>query len=291
MVNIAVPVYLSFILGFPTIVSYLWFVFMDNIHLPVIGIFVVPFIWIILYVLTCGILSIPTHHAIKNGRFLRNPKDEVYKYRILYGLCWTMIYYFPLVYNLVLQFSILKKIVFKLFGYKGQTSFKIYPDTWIRDFPILTIGEKAYLSNKATIGTNICLQSGHIFVENIIIGPNTVIGHLAMIAPGTEMGKDTEIGVGTAFGVRSKTEDNVNIGPGCVISHGTIIRKDAQIGMHSYIGLKCEIKEGILVPPGSNLPSGTILGSQKDCDSFISSETNILKSLKREYGSILTNSI
>ena len=63
-------------------------------------------------ILTCGILSIPTHHAIKNGRFLRNPKDEVYKYRILYGLCWTMIYYFPLVYNLVLQFSILKKIVF-----------------------------------------------------------------------------------------------------------------------------------------------------------------------------------
>ena len=33
--------------------------------------------------------------------------------------------------------------VFRIFGYRGSMDFTIYPDTWIRDLPLLDFGEGA----------------------------------------------------------------------------------------------------------------------------------------------------
>jgi hypothetical protein len=50
---------------------------------------------------------------------------------------------------------------FRLFGYRGSMKFTVYPDTWIRDLPLLMFGEGAYVSNRATLRTNIVLSNGY----------------------------------------------------------------------------------------------------------------------------------
>ena len=86
------------------------------------------------YLLTCGLLSRPFWSAIKPGRFPRSLSHPVYFGRRLYGLCWTAVYYSPF-YWLYLSVPTLKWLTFRLFGYRGQMDFTLYPDTWIRDLP------------------------------------------------------------------------------------------------------------------------------------------------------------
>lgn len=58
---------------------------------------------------------------------------------------------------------------------------------------------RVYLSNRATIGTNMCNIDGTILVAPIRIGRGAMVGHLAMIGPGATLGKKAEIGVGVAW--------------------------------------------------------------------------------------------
>jgi hypothetical protein len=69
----------------------------------------------------------------------------------MYGLCWTSLYYCKPVYHFCLCVPWLKALVFRLFGYRGDLNFTVYPDTWIRDLPLLDFGKGAYISNRATL--------------------------------------------------------------------------------------------------------------------------------------------
>jgi hypothetical protein len=40
-------------------------------------------------------------------------------------------------------------------------TFTVYPDSWIRDLPLLPFGQGEYVANPSTIGTNIVLNKGH----------------------------------------------------------------------------------------------------------------------------------
>ncbi len=235
---------------------------------------------------TCGFLSRPHRWAIRDGRFHRSIDDPIYGPRRLHALCWTSIYYSP-IYPAYLINGLAKRCLFRLFGYQGELAFTCYPDTWIRDLPILRIGRGSYLSNKSTIGTNLALQNGCIFVEGIVIGKEVMVGHLTMIAAGTTVGDHVEIGHGTGCGVRVQLGELAIVSGGCGIDHKSQIGERAEIGMRSYIGLGAHIGPGIKLPPGANVPCGAKLATQADVDRYLSSETESLNALRLELSRIL----
>jgi hypothetical protein len=78
-------------------------------------------------------------------------------------------------------------MVFRLFGYRGSMNFTIYPDTWIRDLPLLKFEDGVYVSNRATLGTNMVLSNGFLLVGEITLRAKALVGHLAMLAPGVTL--------------------------------------------------------------------------------------------------------
>ena len=177
MVRLLVPVYLFLIIGTPAgLVGALWIV-SEHFWVRLAVLSAAPLLYAILYVGIAGLLSLPHHKAIVPGVFPVDLSDPVYSRRKLYGLCWTSVYYFTPIYFLFLSIPFLKKILFRLFGYRGGLDFTVYPDTWIRDLPLLNFGRGAYLSNRATIGTNIILTNGHILVDGITVDEGGLVGH------------------------------------------------------------------------------------------------------------------
>ena len=109
--------------------------------------------------------------------------------RRLYGICWTSVYYFKPVYGIILSIPWSKTIVFRLFGYKGALDISIYPDTWIRDLPMLRVESGAYIANRATLGTNINLVDGNTIIGNITLKKGSMVGHLTKVGMGVTHGE------------------------------------------------------------------------------------------------------
>jgi carbonic anhydrase/acetyltransferase-like protein (isoleucine patch superfamily) len=250
-----------------------------------IGLF--PLLFCIAFPVIGGLLSKFGQSGIKKGKFAREAFHPVYLRRRIYGACWTQLYYFKPVYAVVLAIPVLKKLVLRLYGYTESCEFVVYPDTWIRDLPILKVGKGSYLSNRATIGTNICLSDGSIFVDSIRVQEKGLVGHLAMLAPGSKVGAGAEIGVGVAVGIRTNVKDGASIKPSCSLNHGSIIGKGADIGTMSYIGLRCEIGDGLKIPAGANIPAGAILRTQDEVNQLYSLETEKLNSHRQALEEIL----
>ena len=74
-------------------------------------------------------------------------------------MCWTSLYYCAPAYYLCLSLRPLKALAFRLLGHRGSLDFKVDPDTWIRDLPLRDLGPGAYVSNRATLGTNMVLSN------------------------------------------------------------------------------------------------------------------------------------
>ncbi len=280
MVKFAVPVMALLITGIPFVGALAPLLMTEAFGLRILFLFLAPSTFTLFYVLVTGVFSLPFHSSIKKGKFPRDLAHPVYGPRRLYGLCWTFIYYFSPLYHLCLSIPLLKRFLFGLFGYKGASNFIVYPDTWIRDLPILNVGEGAYLSNKATMGTNMCLKSGHIMVDSITVGKGALIGHLALIAPGVIVMDDAEVGVATAVGIRTRLQEKVKIAPECFINHGVDLGAGVEVGGRSYIGIRAVIREGIRVPAGANIPAGAIINTQDEMDKYLSSETSILEEVR-----------
>lgn len=121
-----------------------------------------PLIFLITFPLLAGCVSLIGQKGIIKGIFPRKPFHPIYLLRRIYGACWTQFFYFKPVYAFALAIPALRNSIFRLFGYRGSSEIVIYPDTWIRDLPLLKIGKGSYISNRATIGTNICLSDGNI---------------------------------------------------------------------------------------------------------------------------------
>lgn len=194
-----------------------------------------PVLYLAMLPLVAGLLSRLTLFAMIPGRFPRDLGHHIYGPRRLHGLCWTSIYYNPPVYHLVLALPWLRHLVMRLFGYRGSTDFALYPDTWIRDLPLLSIGSGAYLSNRATISPNMCLKNGTILVAPVEIGAGSLIGHAALIAPGVVIEDDVEIGVQTAVSVGAR------IGAGARIGHCCSIDRRVEVGSHSRLAERTSI--------------------------------------------------
>lgn len=212
-----------------------------------------PLLYAVLFALTAGVLSLPFHKCIVKGKFPRDVRHPVYRGRRLYGTCWTALYYFKPVYYLVLTLPCLKWMTFRLFGYEGQMDFTVYPDTWIRDLPLLDFGKGVYVANRATLGTNMPLKNGMILVDGIQIGPGTLIGHLTLIGAGVSIEENVEIESGCAIGIQVKIGANARIGAACGLNHFCNIGEQSVVGAGTRVGLRARVHAGERVEEISNI--------------------------------------
>jgi carbonic anhydrase/acetyltransferase-like protein (isoleucine patch superfamily) len=248
-----VPLVLALIYGLPLLVVGLLFLVATGpwrIAIVVAS----PILYSIGCVLVAGLIARVGAPAVVNAMMPRDLGFLPYTMRRVYGLAWTAIFYFRPLYHLCLQIPLLKRLLFRLFGYRGELSFTTYPDTWIRDLPLLELGHDVYLSNRATMGTNMCLKNGTILVKEIRIGDRSVVGHLAMVGPGAVIGRDVELGVRSSVGVDVEIGSRCNIGPVTVIDHGCVIGEDVRIGNSCYIGVRSRIGNGARISPGTVVP-------------------------------------
>ncbi|RYZ90976.1 MAG: hypothetical protein EOP04_02170 [Proteobacteria bacterium] len=245
----------------------------------------IPIIYASSFLLTCIAFARFGVKSIVPGKFPRDVKHEIYGPRSVYGSMWTAIFYFKPLYWLILSNNTSKKIALRGFGYKGSLDVTFYPDTWIRDLPLLILKSGAYLANRATIGTNMVLKDGKILVNTISVGERSVVGHLAVLACGSEVGDFSEIGSATALGIRTRIGNRCNIGPRADINHGAYVADSTTIGACSYLGIKSQITtSGIRIPPHSCIPGGTIISSQEEVKDLIHSESAMLAMHKHKLG-------
>jgi UDP-3-O-[3-hydroxymyristoyl] glucosamine N-acyltransferase len=162
-----------------------------------------------------------------------------------------------------------------------------YPDSWIRDLPLVKAGRGVYLANRCVVGTNLCLNDGSILVGKCTFGDGAMIGHLAMFGLGTSIGKQSELGVKAALGLHITVDDNVQVGPGAEVNHGTHISSGARIGTSAVIGIKCRIGENITIKPGASIPPGAVILTQDEADKYFSSETFRLSEHKKALFEVL----
>jgi carbonic anhydrase/acetyltransferase-like protein (isoleucine patch superfamily) len=237
-----------------------------------------PFLFVPGFITLAGLMSRFAHSKIIPGRFPREAFHHIYGWRRVYGICWTQVFYFKPLYAICLAVPGFKSYMLKLFGYKGpSTSFVVYPDTWLRDLPVLSIGKDAYLANRATIGTNICMNDNTILVDSIRVNDKGLVGHLVVLGPGCQIETGAELGVGTTIGIRSWIGPQVSIKPECFINHGCNLEEGCEIGTRSYVGLRVRIGKGVKVPAGANIPEGAVIMQQADMDRYHSSETKVLQ--------------
>lgn len=241
-------------------------------------------IFAVSFLFLAGLLSRPAQKKIIRGRFPRENFHRVYFWRRIYGCCWTLVFYFKPLYFVFLTIPVLKKTLLRLFGYKGPLNFVIYPDTWVRDLPLLSFGEGSYCSNRSTIGSNMCLQDGSILVDRVTMGAKSILGHLSMVAPGVRLEEDVELGVGVALGVRCRMKKGARVGSGSSLNHGTVFGERSEIGGHSHVGLRVDIGNDLKIPAGANIPAGAVLRTHEDVEKYFSSENQILHSHVADLG-------
>lgn len=223
-------------------------------------------VYLVSFVLTAGLLSRIGKPAIVPGVFPRSPSHPVYKFRRIYGTCWTTLYYAKWLYWVVLTLAPLKRLAFRLYGYQGPVAFTNYPDTWIRDLPLLRLGQGAYLANRATIGTNMCLSDGTILVDKIEIGEAALVGHLALIGPGSTLAARAEVGTRGIVGLKAKIGEGAVVGPDATIGHKATIGKGAKIGHSAYVGSRAVLGEGVEIPPALVVLGESRIETQADAD-------------------------
>lgn len=208
------------------------------------------------YALTAGVLSLVHQPHVVEGRMCLDTAYRPYFHRRMYGLCWTAVYYSGPIYFLMLSVPPLRKLLFRLFGYRGSMDFTIYPDTWIRDLPLLDFGAGCYLSNKATIGSNmIFIRNGKKVIEigRIRVGRRAMVGHLSMVGPSTEIGDDVQIGVGCGVGRKVRIGDRSIVGDVVVLDHGSRVDADTVVPTRSYVGMGRRVQSFEELSPGAIL--------------------------------------
>jgi carbonic anhydrase/acetyltransferase-like protein (isoleucine patch superfamily) len=235
-----------------------------------------PFVFVISFVSMGGVFAQLTRAGLVEGKFPRKASHPMYAIRRIYGTAWSQIYYFKPLYAVCLAIPVFKKFLFRVFGYRGDLSFTTYPDSWIRDLPLLNLGKNVYLANRCVVGTNLCLNDGTILVGRCTALDGAMVGHLAIFGQGTVLGQKSEIGVGASTGIRVHTGEQVLISPKAIVYHAVQIGHHVRIGGFAVVGMKSKIADHIEIKAGSLIPPGTDLNTQQDADNIFKGETKKL---------------
>jgi carbonic anhydrase/acetyltransferase-like protein (isoleucine patch superfamily) len=261
--DIQSAVYVTLIYGVPALAASCATAAQTAIAARAAVIIAAPLLYATLFAVVAGALSLPHQKGIIPGKFLRRLSNPVYYDRRIYGLCWTCLYYCKPVYFIVLNVPWLKALTFRLFGYRGSLDFTIYPDTWIRDLPLLQFGSGSYIGNRACIGSNQCFGAEHILVEGITVEERGVVGHLAMVAPGARIGPGAELGAGSAVGMRANIGRKAKVGAVSAVSHGAFVGEHAEIGAMAWVGTSARVEPGAVLLPAQAMARGATLAASE----------------------------
>lgn len=270
MARLAVLPFLLIIFGLPLLLVVSPLLLWPNAFVAAAVAFLGPVAYAASFVITAGLLSTPFQRAIIPGKFPRDLKHPVYGARRMYGLCWTSVYYFKPVYYLCLTIPALKRLTFRLFGYRGSMDFTIYPDTWIRDLPLLDFGPGSYIANRATVGTNMALQDGTILVNHVKVGARSMVGHLTLLGPGVTLEDDVVIDVACGIGLGVHLGAGAHVAGLASLHHFSRVGAGAKVGVEAYVGLKAKVAPHLNVPACAIVPPSTHLKTQADVDALIS---------------------
>ncbi len=261
---------LQFIIyGLPVIVCALPFIYVQSTALKMVLLAALPLEYAMVFAVTAGICSLPWQAGIIKGVFPRDVRFPIYAMRKLYGTCWTAVYYFRPVYNIVLSVAPLKAIVFRLFGYRGSLDINLYPDAWIRDLPLLRIEEGVYISNLCALGSNVSLLVGSTMVGNITIKKGALVGAVSKIGLGTTVGERTEISIEVITGLHVKIGSGNFIGSRTEISHYAKIGNNNHIGVCCYIGTSAVIGDNLTIPNNTRIPDKAEVYTQADVMKYV----------------------
>lgn len=269
LISALVALYIALLTGIPFLAAALPVLWLRGTVTTALALFLSPVLFGFTYIAVAGGLSRLTRRAMIAGKFPRDLGHEVYGPRRLWALCWTAVYYCTPLYHGILAVPALKRFTFRLFGYRGSLAITLYPDTWIRDLPLLEVEDGAYLSNRATIGTNMCMQDGTVIVAPVRIGKGAMVGHLAMLAPGVAIGERAEIGVGCAIGLKARIGARARIAPCTTVNHGASVGADCDIGTQCLVGMRAVLHDGVRIPAGTVVPPRLELRNQGDVRSLL----------------------
>ena len=257
------------IYGLPIVAIALPLLYSPALGFTVVWLLCAPLLYAFLFATIAGVLSIPFQAGIVKGLFPRDKRFPVFAMRKLYNMCWQSLYYFKPIYTIILNVPFFKAITFRLFGYKGSLNINLFPDTWIRDLPLLRIEEGVYIANRATLGTNVGLTNGFTIVGNITLKKNSLIGHLTKVGMGVTLGERSEFGIGCTIGLHAKFGNDVQIGGACGISHGAKIGNNTQIGVRSFVGTGAIIGDNLNIPSNTQIPDGAVVNTMEDVMKYV----------------------
>ena len=200
---------------------------------------------------------------IKEGKFVRDVSNSDYNDRIVYTKALRSFLYNPAVLNVIFSEQELKEKFFRAFGYKGMVKFTIYPKCWLRDLPLLDIGENVYLGDNILLGSNqVTPDQKSLVVGKIKIGDNCIFNQGCTIAGKSSMGNNCIIGFETAIGFGNTIGNFTNIGERVTIGHCNKIGSNVTIGYMCRIGRFCIIEDGVNIKEMTDIPSYSLVTKQ-----------------------------
>jgi UDP-3-O-[3-hydroxymyristoyl] glucosamine N-acyltransferase len=197
---------------------------------------------------------------IKAGKFVRDKNDPDYNDRLIYTKELRNFLYNPAVLNVVFGEQELKEKFFRAFGYAGTVNFTIYPKCWLRDLPLLDIGENVYLGDNILLGTNqVTPDQKTLVVGTIKIGDNCIFNQGCTVGGKSTIGNDCIIGFETAMGFGNTIGDNTQLGERVTVGHCNKIGSNVKIGYMCKIGRFCIIEDGVEIDEMTEIPSYSLV--------------------------------
>lgn len=193
--------------------------------------------------------------AIRPGRVRRDPQDRTYAARLRYTRALRRYVYNPALLDAVLSVPWLKELFLRSFGYRGSTDFTIYPDCWIRDLPLLDIGERAYLADGIVLGSNqVSLDQEWLQVDRITIGARTVFDQQCMVGYGTSIGENCVLSIRVAIGMNVRLGRGTKVGPTSNIGHQCRLGDGVTVGNAVFVGHFSRVDDGVEIPDYARIP-------------------------------------
>ena len=203
------------------------------------------------------------------------PNGSDYKDRLVYTKTLRAFLYNPAVLNVIFGEQDLKEKFFRAFGYKGKVNFTIYPKCWLRDLPLLDIGDNVYLGDNILLGTNqVTPDQKMLIVGKIQIGDNCIFNQGCTVGGGTGIGNDCIVGFESAIGFGNSIGNNSHIGERVTIGHCTKVGSGVSIGYMCKIGRHCIIEDGVEIGEMTDIPSFSLV-TKKGVFSRRKEEANI----------------
>lgn len=201
----------------------------------------------------------PAHIAavdsLRPGRFRRDAEDPGYRLRSLYTSALRRFMYNPAVLEVIFAEADLQTLFLRTFGYRGQTRFTLYPNAWLRDLPLLDLGQDCYLGDGIVLGTNqVSVDQQFLIVDRISIGAGTVFDQQCMVGYGSSVGSKCVIGARVMIGMRTRICDEAQVRPGSGIGHHCRIGARVRIGHDVMVGAFSVIDDDVIVGDYSRIP-------------------------------------